>query len=141
MARLTIGPQFSPGKRVHFLTSPLGLKVLVDHTTVPTRTIADVTTCPFNQLQQTLPQLGVPALCFGDFDFAPGSTHVISGVSPQIDVTGKWWVFDSFSNGMGANAIYKTDSNTANPDTLTARLRSGRASLVGYQSHRVAAEC
>ncbi len=118
----SIAPQFTPGKRVHFLTSPLGLNVLVDHTSVPTRTVVGDLSgpCPINESQPANLALGFPALCLGDFDFAPGSTHIISGVSPQTDSTGNWWVFSQWSNGLGVNAVYTTDDNVATPDTLTA---------------------
>jgi len=124
---ISLVPQFEPGKRVHFLTSPLGLKVLIDHTTVPTRTDASNLSgpCPSNESLPVSQSFGLPSLCFGDFDFAPGSTHIISGVTPQVDSAGKWWVFNAWSNGGGANATYKTDNNTATPDTLTANFVPG----------------
>ena len=123
----TLAPQFAPGKRVHFLSSPLGLQVLIDHTSVPTRTDSSNLNgpCPLNESLPVSQVLGIPSLCFGDFDFAPGSVHVISGVSPQFDSVGKWWVFSGWSNGAGANATYTTDNNTAVPDTLTANFVPG----------------
>jgi uncharacterized protein (TIGR03437 family) len=125
-APMTIAPQFSPAKRVHFLTNPLGLSVMVDHSPAPTRTTTDVTgPCPFNEQEPIFPQTGFPPLCFGDFDFAPGSTHVISGVSPQIDNYGTYWVFSGWSNGTGPNAVYTVDNNTATPDTLTGTFMPG----------------
>jgi uncharacterized protein (TIGR03437 family) len=123
---MTIAPQFSPGKRVHFLTNPLGMNVLVDHSISPTRTTTDVNgPCPFNEQEPIFPQTGFPPMCFGDFDFAPGSTHVISGVSPQVDIYGNYWVFNSWSNGTGANAVYTVDNNTGTPDTLTGTFVPG----------------
>jgi uncharacterized protein (TIGR03437 family) len=125
-APMTIAPQFSPGKRVHFLTNPLGMNVVVDHTSAPTRTTTDVTgPCPFTEQQPIFSQLGFPSVCFGDFDFLPGSTHVISGVSPQTDAYGNYWVFSKWSNGTGPNAIYTVDNNTATPDTLVATFVPG----------------
>jgi uncharacterized protein (TIGR03437 family) len=123
---ITIAPQFAPGKRVHFLTNPLGLNVLIDHTPVPTRTDPNVNgPCPFNEQEPIFPQTGFPPTCFGDFDFAPGSTHVISGVSPQVDNYGNYWVFGSWSNGTGPNALYTVDNNTGTPDTLTGTFLPG----------------
>ncbi len=121
---ITIAPVFAPGKRVHFLTNPLGMQVSVDHTTVPTRINADVTTCPNNQFISVAPQFGIPPICVGDFDFANGSAHVIGAPSPQLDTTGHWWVFDSFTNGMGANSIY-TATNVSTADTVTATFDPG----------------
>jgi len=121
---VTLSPVFVPGKRVHFLTNPLGMNVQVDHSTVPTRTSADVTSCPSNEFLSVAPQIGIPAMCFGDFDFADGSKHIIGAPSPQMDNTGHWWVLDSFSNGMAANSIYTT-SNISTADTLTANFDPG----------------
>ena len=128
---MTLGPRFTPGKRVHFLTTPLGLHLLIDHSEVPTRSTADLLTCPSNESQPILPQIGVQGLCFGDFDFAPGSQHVIGAVTPQVDHAGLWWVFDSWSNGQTANSIYTTDNQTANPDTLIGTfVRGAKVSFV-----------
>jgi len=121
---VNLTPVFAPAKRVHFLTNPLGMSVLVDHSVVPTRQTSDVTTCPSNEYLAVAPQFGIPPMCFGDFDFADGSKHVIGAPSPQVDTHGHWWVFDSFTNGMTANAIY-TATNIATQDTLTATFDPG----------------
>jgi len=121
----TITPWFEPAKRVSFLTSPLGLNVLIDHTTVHTRTVNDIPNCPNNETEPVLVQTGFPPLCFGDFDFAPGSTHFISGITPQMDQTGHWWVFSSWSNGAGQDALYTVDNNPTTPATLTAIYAAG----------------
>jgi len=121
---VNLTPVFAPGKRVHFLTNPLGMNVLVDHSVVPTRITGDVTTCPSNEYLAVAPQFGVPPMCFGDFDFADGSKHIIGAPSPQVDTHGHWWVFDSFTNGMKANAIYTT-TNISAQDTLTATFDPG----------------
>ncbi len=121
---MSLTPVFAPGKRVHFLTNPVGMNVLVDHTVVPTRLDGDVTTCPSNEFLGVATQFGIPPMCFGDFDFADGSKHIIGAPSPQIDTHGHWWVFDSFTNGMTANSVYTT-SNIAAQDTLTATFDPG----------------
>ncbi len=113
---IILSPHFSPAKRVTFLTSPLQLQVSIDHTTVPTR--RDPASC--DTPQPVIPLTGFPSLCFGDFDFAPGSTHTIAGVSPQRDLTGNWWVFDHWSDGVAQNGNYVTGENVSNPDTVTA---------------------
>lgn len=126
-----ITPVFVPAKRVSFLTSPLGLQVLVDHTPVPTRTVADVPACPYNETLPVNTLVNFPPLCVGDFDFVPGSTHYISGVTPQMDSTGNWWVFSSWSNGQGQNGLYQVDNNPNQPATLTANYVQGaQVSLV-----------
>jgi len=122
---IDITPYFEPGKQVSFLTAPIGMDLLVDHTPVHTRTVNDVPGCPSNETQPVVVPTGFPAICFGDFYFAPGSTHFISGVSPQRDNTGKWWVFNDWSNGQGPNSLYKVDSNVAPPVVLTGNFLAG----------------
>lgn len=125
---IILSPHFSPAKRVTFLTSPLQMNVTIDHTTVPTRRIPSI--CDSPQPVATL--TGFPPLCYGDFDFAPGSTHTIAGVSPQRDGVGNWWVFDHWSDGVAQNGIYTTDSNVSQPDTVTAFFVRG--AQVGFQT-------
>jgi uncharacterized protein (TIGR03437 family) len=117
---ISLAPIFVPAKRVSFLTAPLGLQVLVDHTPVPTRTVNDVPNCPSNETLPVIVQLGFPPLCFGDFDFVPGSTHYVSGVTPQMDASGNWWVFNAWSNGLTQNALYTVDTNVNTDAVLTA---------------------
>ena len=119
-----ITPVFAPGKLVHFLTNPLGNQVTVDHTTIPTRTVADVTTCPNNQFLSVAPQFGVPPECQGDFYFANGSSHLVTAPSPQLDMTGHYWVVDSFSSNVSAAGIYATSNITA-ADTVTVNFVPG----------------
>ena len=58
--------------------------------------------------------VGYVPLCVGDFDFLPGSQHVIAAPPVQSGRTrGKTWVFTGFSNGLGQNAIYTADFNTS----------------------------
>lgn len=121
---MTITPLFVPAELVSFLTSPLGLQVLVDHNTVNTRTVNDVPNCPNNETIPVLPSLGFPAICFGDFYFAPGSTHYISGVTPQRDSSGNWWVFSQWSNGLPQDSLFTAGSSNT-PATLTANFVQG----------------
>jgi uncharacterized protein (TIGR03437 family) len=115
---IDISPLFEAGTLVSFLTSPLGMQLLIDHTPVPTRTVSDVPACPFNETQQLPVSLGFPGVCYGDFYFAPGSTHFISGVTPQKDQTGHWWVFSGWSNGSGQDALLTMPNNNT-PEVLT----------------------
>ncbi len=129
---VTLVPRFSPAKRVRFETAPLGLQVFVDRTPVVTTTSdAPSVTCPGNQ---SLPILGPPTilpLCFGDFDFAPGSTHLVGAPTPQVDLVGKIWVFDSWGVGQGQNAAYTTDFITNSPDKVLVKfVRGAQASFV-----------
>lgn len=114
---LSISAVFVVAKRVMFQTSPPGLKVLVDRTPTPT---SPGTPCsPNMNLPPDAPPTITP-LCYGEFDFVPGSTHVISGVSPQLDQTGHTWVFDHWNNGLGANAPYTVDKDLGTETILTA---------------------
>ena len=129
---LTLAPRFSPGKRVRFETSPLGLQVLVDRTPTPTLSSEDPTTpCPHNEgLPVTVPST-FTALCRGDFDFAPGSVHLIGAATPQGDLNGKAWLFDSWGNGNGQNTPYTTDVLTNSSDKVIVRFVPGaQASFV-----------
>jgi uncharacterized protein (TIGR03437 family) len=129
---VTLAPRFQPAKRVRFETSPLGLQVLVDRTPSPTLTSDDPNApCPHNEgLPVTVPST-LAALCRGDFDFAPGSNHLVGALTPQTDITGKTWVFDSWGSGQGENAIYTSDYNTAKPDTVIVKFVPGvQASFV-----------
>lgn len=131
---LTIAASFTQSKRVQFLTEPMGLNVLVDRSPTPTsdrfvpaddRIGATNPTCQSNLNLPPNPPLTVPVLCFGEFDFIPGSRHVIGGKSPQYTTDGKMWVFDKFSNGMGDNAVYTAPMDLSSRDILTAKYVPG----------------
>ena len=70
-------------------------------------------------------QTGFPPMCYGDFDFAPGSVHLITGVTPQFDMSGKWWVFNNWSDGQGPDSLYTTDPNASTPAILTGNFVPG----------------
>src|SRR5207248_503862 len=106
--------------------------VLVDRTPSPTLTSEDPNSaCPHNEgLPVTVPST-ISALCRGDFDFAPGSSHLIGAPTPQMDLSGKTWVFDSWGSGQGQNGVYTADFNTATPDKVTVKFVPGvQASFV-----------
>ena len=116
---ITLAPRFSPAKRVRFETQPLGLQVLVDRTPTPTLSSTDPTSpCPHNEGLAVVVSSTVPSLCRGDFDFAPGSSHLVAAISPQTDLTGKQWIFGSWGDGHGQNDVYTADFQTAVADTV-----------------------
>ncbi len=124
---VTIAAEFEPAKRVQFTTSPPGLKLLIDRTPTPTASTesrdalsANFPPCKLTLNLPPMPPVSIPALCFGQFDFLPGSKHVLGAVSPQLDDAGKYWVFDEFSNGVANNSLYTADGNTSVPDSITA---------------------
>ncbi len=123
---VTLGPVFEPAKRVRFLTNPPGLQVLVDRTPAPTLTAAPIAgACPQNQAFPVAVPATFTPLCFGDFDFIPGSSHLVGAPTPQIDIRGNTWVFDSWAQGQGQNAIYTADSNASAMDTVTVNFVPG----------------
>jgi uncharacterized protein (TIGR03437 family) len=126
---ITIAPHFSPGKRVQFVSSPPALQVLVDRTTVPTRSNPDVTV-PCTERYPVSTVTGFPTLCFGDFDFAAGTVHTVGGVTPQLDKPGNYWVYNSWSSvtgqsGTGPSSNYAADSNLSASDTVTVNFVPG----------------
>ena len=118
---ITLEPHFSPAQRVTFLTAPSGLEVNIDHTVVPTRQFPNICNDP----QPVAPLTGFPPMCTGDFDFAPGSSHNIAGVSPQRDKTGNWWVFDHWSDGVPQNGLMVVGNNLTSAQTVTASFDQG----------------
>lgn len=132
---ITIAPVFMQAKRVQFVTDPPALQLLIDRTPTPTSNLAiDPGTGVIPQCQPSLRlppngPTGIPSLCYGEFDFLPGSQHSIAAVSPQSDNAGRYWVFDSFSNGMPQNAVYTANMNTASKDTVTAKFLKGVQTL------------
>ncbi|MGH9667914.1 MAG: hypothetical protein ACRD9L_26130, partial [Bryobacteraceae bacterium] len=125
---ISIAAVFETAKRVMFTTSPPGLQVLIDRTPTPT---SPTTPCSPNLNLPPGAPPGITPLCYGEFDFLPGSTHQISGVSPQLDQSGNTWVFDHWSNGLGANAFFTTDQDLGTETALTAIFVPGaRASFL-----------
>jgi uncharacterized protein (TIGR03437 family) len=129
---LTVYGAFRSAKRVRFVTDPPGFKVLIDHTLTPTTPVGlrdkpapSAHTCPLDLSLSQAPPVTILALCYGDFDFVPGSKHVLDAPSPQLDSTGRAWVFSGFSNGLGPNSEYVAGSNVASADLLTAKFVPG----------------
>ncbi len=79
-------------------TNPTGLQVLVDRT----------------------PIFGTVQLQWG-----LGSVHQLGGISPQYDLSGNLWVFDSWSDGGAYSHTYTVPSTGVAPITLTATYNTG----------------
>lgn len=127
-AGTTITPLFSIAKRVHFMTNPPQLTVLVDRSVsnTPLMPSTNGATCPSQVTQISgLAPLGFPQLCTGDFDFLPGSKHSIGANTPQTDSVGNYWVFQGFTNGTGQNGTYIPDNATNVATTVTASFVPG----------------
>ncbi|MGH9673792.1 MAG: InlB B-repeat-containing protein, partial [Bryobacteraceae bacterium] len=116
----TIQAQFSAGKRVRFLTEPIGLNLLIDRTNTPTP-IAQP--CPnFQFLPPGAPKQSAP-LCIGEFDWAMSSVHLLGAQSPQFTENNLMWVFHSFSNGLKENDTVKVTDLTQ--ETIVGRFVPG----------------
>lgn len=131
---VTIAAQFTTSKRVQFLTEPRGLNVLVDRSPTPTSgafILADDAltrgnpTCQSNLNLPPNPPVTIPVLCYGEFDFAPGTKHTIGAPSPQYTPEGQMVVFDKFDNGMGDNSVLVASTDLSKRDILTAKFVQG----------------
>jgi uncharacterized protein (TIGR03437 family) len=109
---MVINPRFEPAKRVRLYTNPLGLRLRVDST--------EVLTIDPDHFVITYP---IP----GYFDWVGGSRHTLAGVSPQLDIDNRVWVFKNWSNGGGQNMIYSSDNQTNVATELTANFVRGVA--------------
>jgi uncharacterized protein (TIGR03437 family) len=91
-APMSITPSFQVARTVNLATVPDGLKVIADH---------NVMTAP-------------AAIAWGR-----ATVHSLSAVSPQLDRYGKYWVFNSWSDGLAMTHTY-TVADTLAADTVTA---------------------
>jgi uncharacterized protein (TIGR03437 family) len=95
-------PNFAPTRTVNFATSPPGLAILADHTSIVT---------PY-------------ALQWG-----MGTVHALAPVSPQMDATGHSWVFASWSDNGAAVHAYTVPVNVT-PDVVTANYNPALGAIV-----------
>ncbi|MGA3242564.1 MAG: hypothetical protein ABSG03_40495 [Bryobacteraceae bacterium] len=91
-APTSVYPHFAPARNINFVTSPAGLQILADYSTI---------TAPYT-------------LQWG-FD----TVHTVGVISPQVDITGNPWVFSSWSDGGAATHAY-TVAEITTPALLTA---------------------
>ena len=103
-----ISPVFAPAKRVLFFTEPEGLRVSVDRS-------------PFDTVGR-LENVGRsnPGLR----EFAAGARHLLSAPSPQQDLQGRMWMFDSYDIPLGPGGSYDV-ANVNVMQTVTARFVRG----------------
>ncbi len=123
-----ITPLFSIAKRVHMMTNPPGLTVLLDRSLsqTPTTPSPNGATCPSVSSQISgLAPAGFPQLCTGDFDLMPGSVHTLGANTPQQDQVGNYFVFEGYTNGVAQNGNYTVDYQTQTATTLTATFVPG----------------
>ena len=85
-------PRFQVARHINIATVPDGLQVLADRT---------------------------PVIAGTTLDWGWDSVHSLGPVSPQQDLYGKYWVFQSWSDGGATNHAYKVDESNL-PVTITA---------------------
>jgi uncharacterized protein (TIGR03437 family) len=107
---MVINPRFEPAKRVRLYTNPLALRLRIDST--------EILSIDPGNFVITYP---IP----GYFDWVGGSRHTIGGVSPQVDIDNRTWVFKSWSNGNGQDSQITIDNETNVALTLTANFVRG----------------
>ena len=93
---LTVYPQFVRATAVTLASNPPELQVLADNTPVVTPV---------------------------KLDWGMHTTHTLAAVTPQTDLRGKPWVFDSWSDGGDATHAYTMQAQAS--VTLTARYTAG----------------
>lgn len=125
----TIVAKFVASKRTQFMTQPAGLRVLVDHN--PVATPSGLPCQEFMSVPTSYP-IAAQQLCYGEFDFRPGSRHLIGAPTPQEDKHGKKWVFDKFANGAGQNSDYVAAA-IQGKDLLTANFVPGITASLGTE--------
>jgi uncharacterized protein (TIGR03437 family) len=94
---MTVYPQFVPARAVTLASSPANMQVLIDHA-----------------------QISPP----WTFNWGWDTIHTLDVVSPQVDMFGRTWVFDSWSDG-GASQHAYTVPEIAAAATLTATFVPG----------------
>lgn len=100
---MTVYPKFQLAQKVSITSEPEGLSLLADRAQVPT-----------------------PAT----LDWAIGSVHTVGALSPQKDQFGKWWAFQSWSDGGDLNHAY-TVSKLNTTASLTAKyLPAGQVTIL-----------
>ena len=90
---MTVSARFSPARPITVRTEPEGLKVMADRLPV-----------------------GTPATLDWGFD----TVHTLGPVSPQLDNSGKTWIFQEWSDGGEAIHAYRVEPITG-PASVTAR--------------------
>lgn len=127
----SITPVFIKAKRVRIRSNPLGLSLLVDHQVVKPGPILNGPYsgdpyCPidYSLLPVSFP-VGYVPLCVGDFDYPPGSQHVLGAPDVQTDSQGVPWIFTGFSNGLGQDGIYTANSDVNTVDVIDANFVRG----------------
>ena len=107
---MTLVARFSPARKVTVYTDPPMLQLLIDRTIISTMQ-------PGGNIQ--------PNISTGVFQWAEDSVHVLAAPSPQLDLNGRKWIFDSWDFGGGQNALYQVTGPIPTPATITGKFVPG----------------
>jgi uncharacterized protein (TIGR03437 family) len=127
----SITPVFTKAKRARFRSNPLGLSLLVDHQVVKPGALLSgpYSGDPYCPIDYSLLPVGFPVgyvpLCVGDFDYLPGTKHILGAPDVQTDSQGTPWIFTGFSNGLGQSGIFTADFDTNTTDVVSANFVRG----------------
>jgi uncharacterized protein (TIGR03437 family) len=100
---MAVYPKFQVARKVNLATDPPELPLLADRAPVPTPSTVE---------------------------WAIGSVHTVGANSPQQDKFGKWWAFQSWSDGGDLNHAY-TVASSSMPASLTAKyVAAGAVSIL-----------
>jgi uncharacterized protein (TIGR03437 family) len=99
---VSVYPIFKQAKKINLLTVPDGLELLADRTKVPTPTV---------------------------LEWGWDTSHTLGVISPQQDNSGKWWAFQSWSDGGASTHAYQVAATQA-AETVTAKFVAGASTLL-----------
>ncbi len=99
---VSVYPMFALARTINLASAPTGLTLLADRTKVPTPTV---------------------------LQWGWDTVHSLGVISPQQDLQGKWWAFQSWSDG-GASTHAYTVAESPVADSLTATFAPAAAALL-----------
>ena len=99
---VAVYPVFRQAKKINLTAAPPGLTLLADRTKVPTPTI---------------------------LEWGFGTSHTLGVISPQQDLSNKWWVFQSWSDGGASTHAYQVRP-TQDAESVTANYVAGASALL-----------
>ena len=99
---VSVYPIFRQARNINLAASPSGLQLLADRTKVSTPTV---------------------------LQWGWDTSHTLGVISPQMDNNGKWWAFQSWSDGGASTHAYQVTQSLL-PDTVTATYVAGASALL-----------
>jgi uncharacterized protein (TIGR03437 family) len=99
---VSVYPLFRQARNIKLATAPNGLEILADRTKVPTPTV---------------------------MEWGWDTSHTLGVITPQLDNAGKWWAFQSWSDGGASTHAYQV-AESLQPDSVTATFVAGASTLL-----------